>query len=38
MLLAFVDEFRLLGVLCLLCIPTVLLLKRAKSRGPVAAH
>ncbi|HKP11421.1 MAG TPA: DHA2 family efflux MFS transporter permease subunit [Blastocatellia bacterium] len=38
MLLAFVDEFRLLGLLCLLCIPTVLLLKRAKSRGPVVAH
>jgi MFS transporter, DHA2 family, multidrug resistance protein len=37
-LLAFVDNFRLLGLLCLLCIPTVLLLKKAKARGPVAAH
>jgi MFS transporter, DHA2 family, multidrug resistance protein len=38
MLLAFVDEFQLLGLLCLLCIPTVLFLKKAKARGPVAAH
>jgi MFS transporter, DHA2 family, multidrug resistance protein len=38
MLLAFVDNFRLLGLMCLLCIPTVLLLKKAKARGPVAAH
>ena len=37
-LLAFVDVFRTLGLICLLCIPTVLLLKRAKGRGPVAAH
>lgn len=37
-LLAFVDNFRLLGLMCLLCIPAVFLLKRVKARGPVAAH
>jgi DHA2 family multidrug resistance protein len=37
-LLAFVDTFRLLAVLCLAAIPTVLLLKKARVKGPVAAH
>src|SRR5262249_44359930 len=37
-LLSFVDNFRFLGVMCLLCIPTVLLLKKAKSHGPIAVH
>jgi len=38
-LFAFVDTFRLLAVLCLLCVPVVLLLKKAKSTGgSVAMH
>jgi DHA2 family multidrug resistance protein len=34
---AFVENFRLFGILCLLCIPLVFLFKRVKGRGPVAA-
>ena len=37
-LLAFVDTFRLLAVLCLLAIPTVLLLKKTEIKGPISAH
>jgi len=37
-LLAFVDEFRWLSVLCLLCIPLVWLFKRVKARADVVAH
>jgi DHA2 family multidrug resistance protein len=38
-LLAFVDTFRLLGFLCLLCVPLVLLFRRIRMRGgPVAIH
>jgi len=38
-LLAFVDNFGLLGFLCLLFIPSVFLFKKAKMHGgPVAAH
>lgn len=37
-LLAFVDNFHLLGWLCLLCIPTVLFFKRAKVSGMISAH
>jgi len=38
-LFAFVDTFRLLALLCLLCIPVVLLLKKVKaSGGAVAMH
>jgi MFS transporter, DHA2 family, multidrug resistance protein len=38
-LFAYVDTFRLLAVLCALCIPVVLLLKKAKSQGgAVAMH
>jgi MFS transporter, DHA2 family, multidrug resistance protein len=38
-LLAYMDNFRLLAFVCLLCIPAVLLLKRLRARsGPVAAH
>jgi MFS transporter, DHA2 family, multidrug resistance protein len=32
-LFAYVDTFRLLGLLCLLCVPIVFLLKKAKSGG-----
>jgi DHA2 family multidrug resistance protein len=32
-LFAYVDTFRLLGLLCLLCVPIVFLLKKAKSHG-----
>jgi len=35
---AFVDTFHLLGIMCILCVATVLLLKRAKAHGPVLAH
>ena len=39
MLMSFIDNFRLLAFLCLLCIPAALLFKRVRSRGgPVAAH
>jgi DHA2 family multidrug resistance protein len=39
MLMSFVDNFRLLAFLCLLCIPAALLFKRVRARGgPVAAH
>ena len=38
-LFAYVDTFRLLTLLCLLCIPFVFLLKKAKSHGgSVALH
>jgi DHA2 family multidrug resistance protein len=38
-LFAYVDTFRLLAVVCVLCIPVVFLLKKAKSGGgPVAMH
>jgi len=36
---AFVDNFRVFGVVCLLCVPAVLLFKRVRrKRGPVAVH
>jgi DHA2 family multidrug resistance protein len=34
-LLAFLDVFRLLAILALLCFPLVLLLKKAKPQGPI---
>jgi MFS transporter, DHA2 family, multidrug resistance protein len=37
-LLAYVDTFRWMAVGCLICVPLVLLFKRAKGRGPVSAH
>jgi DHA2 family multidrug resistance protein len=38
-LFAYVDTFRLLGFMCLLCIPVVFLFKKAKPGGaPVALH
>lgn len=38
-LFAYVDTFRLLAILCALCIPVVFLLKKAKSHGgSVAMH
>lgn len=37
-LLAFVDNFRWLALLCLLCAPAVWLFKKVKPKGPVAAH
>jgi DHA2 family multidrug resistance protein len=38
-LFAYVDTFRLLGFMCLLCVPVVFLLKKAKpGGGPVALH
>ena len=40
MLLAFIDNFRLLAVMCILCVPATLLFKRVRARGgpSVAAH
>ncbi|HYX42832.1 MAG TPA: hypothetical protein VE821_14095, partial [Pyrinomonadaceae bacterium] len=39
MVLSFLDNFRLLAFLCLLCIPAALLFKRVRAKGgPVAAH
>lgn len=35
---AYVDNFRLLALLCILCVPFVMLFKRAKTRGAVMAH
>lgn len=35
---AYVDTFRLLGILCVFCIPLVFLFKRVQRRGPIAAH
>ncbi len=35
---AFVDNFRLYGVLCLVALPLVFMFKRVKKRGPVVAH
>jgi DHA2 family multidrug resistance protein len=36
---AFVENFRMFGLLCLLCLPLVLLFKRVKrSAGGVAGH
>ena len=35
---AYVDNFRLLAFLCVLCIPFVMIFKRAKGRGPAMAH
>ena len=37
-LLAYVDTFRWMALGCLLCVPLVLLFKKTKARGPVAAH
>ena len=38
-LAAFIDNFRLLGIMCLLCIAAVFLLKKVKARGgPAMAH
>ncbi len=37
-LLAYVDIFRWMALGCLLCVPLVLLLKKAKARGAIAAH
>ncbi len=34
----YVDTFRMLAVLCLVCLPSVLLFRKAQRRGPVAAH
>jgi MFS transporter, DHA2 family, multidrug resistance protein len=39
MLLSFMDDFRLLAFLCLLCVPVALLFKRVRAKGgPVAMH
>jgi DHA2 family multidrug resistance protein len=36
---AFVENFRLFGILCLVCLPLVLLFKRTRGKAPVgAAH
>jgi DHA2 family multidrug resistance protein len=36
---AYVDTFRWLALLCLICAPLVLLFRKTRSRGgPIAAH
>jgi DHA2 family multidrug resistance protein len=37
-LAAFIDNFRLLGIMCLLCVAAVFLLKKVRAKGPVIAH
>jgi DHA2 family multidrug resistance protein len=37
-LLAFLDVFRFLAVMALLCFPLVLLLRKAKAPGPIVVH
>lgn len=37
-LLSFVDAFRWLAILCLICGPLAFLLKRVTKSGPIAAH
>jgi DHA2 family multidrug resistance protein len=38
MLLSYVQTFRMLAVLCVACVPLVLLLRRARTQGPVSMH
>jgi DHA2 family multidrug resistance protein len=39
MLLSYIDNFRMLAFLCLLCVPAVFLFKRVRAkRGAVAMH
>ncbi|MHB2021591.1 MAG: hypothetical protein ACYCW6_32060 [Candidatus Xenobia bacterium] len=37
-IMAFVDNFRLFGMLSVLCLPLVLLFKKVKASGAVAMH
>jgi DHA2 family multidrug resistance protein len=38
-LLAYIDIFRILALICLICLPAGLLFKKVKSRGgPAAMH
>src|SRR5438105_15764229 len=38
-LLSYVDNFRLIALVCLLCVPLVFLFRRVRARaGPIAAH
>jgi DHA2 family multidrug resistance protein len=38
MVLSYIDNFRMLAFLCLLCVPAVFLFSRVKRKGPVAMH
>ena len=39
MLLSYIDNFRMLAFLCVVCVPAVLLFKRVRAKkGPVAMH
>ena len=39
MLLSYLDNFRLLALLCVLCIPTAFLFKRVKTKkAPIDVH
>jgi len=39
MLLSYIDNFRMLAFLCVLCLPAVFLFKRVRAKkGPVAMH
>jgi DHA2 family multidrug resistance protein len=37
-LAAYIDNFRLLAVMCLMCLPLVALFRQAKARGPISVH
>jgi hypothetical protein len=36
--LSYIDNFRMLAFLCMLCVPAVFLFKRVRRRGAVAMH
>jgi len=38
MVLSYIDNFRMLAFICLVCIPAVFLFKHVRSKGPVAMH
>jgi MFS transporter, DHA2 family, multidrug resistance protein len=37
-LMSYIDNFRLLSFLCVLCVPTVFLFARVKRKSPVPMH
>jgi DHA2 family multidrug resistance protein len=39
MVLSYIDNFRMLAFLCVLCVPAVFLFKRVRAKkGPIAMH
>jgi DHA2 family multidrug resistance protein len=37
-LAAYIDNFRLLAMLCIVCVPFLLLFKKAQAKGPISVH